>query len=149
MFDAGEPASSPFAPTRYRAGMHIVAAAFIDEINIREVPGPSTRIDLTGIQFSAVAPSPPPLVWAPHLVVIVRCGPDESPNGALEVSFLRDDEQIARNAQPLQVEPGRFSYRLVRAELDFPDYGSVEAHCSVDRGPVTVVPYTLLPPPGT
>ena len=29
-------------------------ALFIDEINLRQVPGPSTRIDLSGIQFSAV-----------------------------------------------------------------------------------------------
>ena len=50
--------------------MQIVAALFTDEINLRQVAGPSTRIDLTGVQFSAVAPSPLPLEWAPHLVVI-------------------------------------------------------------------------------
>jgi len=32
------------------------------------------------------------------------------------------------------------------AELAFDDYDTVEAHCRVDLGPVTVVPYTLLPP---
>jgi len=127
--------------------MQIVAALFMDEINLRQVPGPSTRIDLTGIQFSAVAPTPLPLTWAPHLVVIVRCGTDESPNAALEVVFKRGDEQIARNVQPLQVDPGKFGYRLVRAELEFDEYGTVEAHCRIDQGPITVVPYTLLAPP--
>ena len=126
--------------------MDIVAALFIDEIETRQVPGPSTRIDLTGVQFSAAAPQDVPLVWAPHLVVIVHCAPDDSGMGALEVSYFRGDERIARNVQPLQVEPGKFNYRLVRAELEFADYGTVEARARVDAGPVTVVPYTLLPP---
>ena len=51
--------------------MDIVSALFIDNIELRHVPGPSTRIDLTGIQFSAAAPQPVPLTWAPHLVNIV------------------------------------------------------------------------------
>ncbi|MEM7288415.1 MAG: hypothetical protein AAF480_18885 [Actinomycetota bacterium] len=126
--------------------MDIVAAVFIDEIELRQVEGPSTRIDLKGIQFSAAAPHPVPLTWAPHLVVLVRCAPDEDGTGALEVVYLRDGEQVARNVQPLQVEPGKFSYRLVRGEIDFEDYGTVEAHCRVDAGHTVVVPYTLLPP---
>jgi hypothetical protein len=126
--------------------MHIVAALFIDNIELRQVPGPSTRIDLTGIQFSAAAPEPAPLTWAPHLVVIVRCGPEEDGDAVLEVRYQRDGEQIARNVQPLQVEPGKFNYRLVRGEIDFDDYGTVEAICRLDSGPEMVVPYTLLPP---
>ncbi len=126
--------------------MQILAALFIDGIELRQVPGPSTRIDLTGVQFSAPAPAPVPVTLEPHLVVIVRCGADEKGEGALEVVYRRGDEQIARNVQPLQVEPGRFSYRLVRAELEFTDYDTVEAHCRVDLGDVTVVPFTLLPP---
>ena len=126
--------------------MHIVAALFIDNIELRQVPGPSTRIDLTGIQFSAAAPEPAPLTWAPHLVIIVRCAPDEDGAGVLEVVYERDGEQVARNVQPLEVEPGKFNYRLVRGEIDFDDYGTVEAHCRLDQGPVVVVPYTLLPP---
>lgn len=128
--------------------MDIVAALFIDDIELRTVPGPSTRIDLTGVQFSAAAPSPAPLVWAPHLVVIVRCPPDEPGRGALEVTYHRGDERIARNVQPLQVDPGKFNYRLVRAEMEFDDYGTVEARCRIDDGPVVTVPYTLLPPVG-
>jgi hypothetical protein len=126
--------------------MDIVAAVFIDDIELREVAGPSTRIDLRGIQFSAAAPEPVPLTWAPHLVVIVHCGLDEAGTGALEVVYRRDGEQVARNAQPLQVEAGKFSYRLVRGEIDFDDYGTVEAHCRVDNGHTVVGPYTLLPP---
>ena len=126
--------------------MDIVAALFIDDIELRQVPGPSTRIDLTGVQFSAAAPGPVPVTVAPHLVVIVRCAPEETGMGALEVAYFRGDERIARNVQPLQVEPGKFNYRLVRAELDFSEHGTVEARARVDAGPVTVVPYTLLPP---
>lgn len=128
--------------------MQILAALFIDNIELRQVPGPSTRIDLTGIQFSAAAPQAVPLTWAPHLVVIVHCAEDETGNGVLEVVFRRGDEEIARNVQPLQVEPGKFNYRLVRGEMDFTEYGTVEAHCRVDQGSVTVVPYTMLPPVG-
>lgn len=126
--------------------MQIVAALFIDSIDMRQAPGPSTRIDLTGVQFSAAAPSPVPLTWAPHLVVLLHNPEGEKPDGALEVQFLRGGEQIARNVQPLQIEPGKFGYRLVRAEIEVADYGTVEAHCRLDLGPVTVVPYTLLPP---
>lgn len=127
--------------------MQIVAALFIDEINARPVAGPSTRLDLTGVQFSAAAPQPVPLTWAPHLVVIVRAPDDSDGAGVLEVVYMRDGEQVARNVQPLQIEPGKFSYRLVRGEIDFDDYGVVEAHCRIGTdGHVTIVPYTLLPP---
>ncbi len=126
--------------------MDIVAALFIESIDLPQVPGPSTRIDLTGVQFSAPAPGPPPVTIEPHLVVIVRCAADETGTGALEVSYQRDGEQVARNVQPLQVEPGKFNYRLVRAELEFESLGTIEAHCRVDMGAITVVPYTLLPP---
>jgi hypothetical protein len=126
--------------------MDIVAAVFIEEMEMRSVPGPSTRIDLTGVHFSVAAPSPVPVTIEPHLLVLVRCREDESGQGALEVVYQRDGEQIARNVQPLQVEPGKFNYRLVRAQLEFDDYGVVEAHCRLDSGPTTVVPLTLLAP---
>ena len=126
--------------------MDIVAAVFIEEMEMRSVPGPSTRIDLTGVHFSVAAPSPAPVTIEPHLLVLVRCREDETGQGALEVIYERDGEQVARNVQPLQVEPGKFNYRLVRAQLEFDDYGVVEAHCRLDSGPTTVVPLTLLPP---
>lgn len=127
--------------------MQIVSALFIDDIDVRQVEGPATRIDLTGIQFSAAAPTPLPLTWAPHLVVIVHAPDDSDGTGVLEVVYWRGEDQIARNVQPLQLEPGKFNYRLVRGEIDFEDYGTVHAHCRIGPdGPTTVVPYTLLPP---
>lgn len=126
--------------------MNILAALFIDSIDLRQVAGPSTRIDLGGVQFSAVAPSGVPVTVEPHLVVLVHCPTGHSGSAALEVVYRRGDEQIARNVQPLEVEPGKFNYRLVRAQLTFDDYDTVEAHCRIDLGPELVVPYTLLPP---
>lgn len=128
--------------------MEIIAAVFADDIQLRPVPGPATQIDLTGIQFSAPAPGPVPVTVGPHLMVLVWCPPDHSGFGALEVLFVRDGEEepVARNAQPLQIEPGKFNYRLVRAEIPFSEYGTVVAECRIDGGPVSRVPYTLLPP---
>jgi hypothetical protein len=128
--------------------MDIIAALFIEGIDLRQVPGPSTRIDLTGVQFSSPAPTSVPVTIEPHLCVIVYCPPGAKSAGALEVVYRRGEEQVARNVQPLEVEPGKFNYRLVRAELAFDDYSTVEAHCRVDMGPEVVVPYTLLPPVG-
>lgn len=128
--------------------MDIVAALFIEGIDLSSpYPGGPTRIDLSGVHFSAAAPSPPPVTVTPHLVVLVHCPIGGDPNGVLEVVFERDGEQIARNVQPLQVEPGKFTYRLVRAELELPDYGTVTAHCRIGAGSATVVPYTLVPAP--
>ena len=127
--------------------MDIVSATFSENIELRQVAGPSTRIDLTGIMFSLAAPSPPPVTISPHLIVLVRCRPNENGFAALEVLFYDEaGEQVAKNVMPFQVEPGKFGYRLVRAELEFKDYGTIEAHCNIDGGPVTVVPLTLLPP---
>lgn len=136
--------------------MEIIAALFMDDIELRSVPGPSTRIDLGGIQFSAPAPAPVPVTVAPHLVVLVWNPPDGKEFGALEVTFryhgdspdAGDDptEPLARNVQPLQIEPGKFNYRLVRADLEFDDYRTVVATCRIDGGRPHAVPYTLLPP---
>jgi hypothetical protein len=128
--------------------MDIMAALFIEGIDLSSaVPGGPTQIDLTGVHFSAVPPSPPPVTVTPHLVVLVRCREGDDGTGVLEVVFERDGEQLARNVQPLQVEPGKFTYRLVRAELELTDYGTVEAHCRIGTGPPTSVPYTLVPSP--
>lgn len=126
--------------------MHIVAALFTEDIEVRQVAGPSTRIDLGGVHFSMASPAPVPVTVAPHLVVLVHCPPGDRPTAALEVVYRRHGEQVARNVQPLQVEPGKFNYRLVRAELEFEDYGTVEAHCRIDMADPVVVPFTLLPP---
>src|SRR5581483_8590401 len=128
--------------------VRIMAALFIATIQLREVPGPSTRIDLGGVKFSEVAPSAPPVTVDPHLVVVRQRPAEHKGEGAREVIYRRNGEQVARNVQLLAVEAGKFTYRLVRAELSFEDYGTVEAHCRLDDGEPTVVPFTLLPPPG-
>jgi hypothetical protein len=126
--------------------MDIVAALFIENISTRPV-GQSTRLDLAGIMFSLAAPEPPPVTVTPHLVVIVRCPPEESGQGVLETSFKdASGNEVARNAQPFQVEPGKFRFSLVRGELTYEDYGTIEAHCRIDSGHTTVVPLTLIPP---
>ena len=68
-------------------------------------------------------------------VVFRRNGEPDAPEA--------EGDQVARNVSPFSVEPGKFTYRLVRGELEFPDYGQVFAHCRIDRGPWTVVPFTL------
>lgn len=130
--------------------MQIVAALFVENFEMREAPGPSTRIDITGAMFSQASPSPVPVTLSPHLVGLIFCPEGQSGNGVFEVIFRRgieeDSEQIARNVSPFTVEPGKFTYRLVRGELEFEEYGQVFAHCRVDHEPWHIVPFTLLPP---
>ncbi len=130
--------------------MQIVSALFVENFEMRQAPGPATRIDMTGVMFSMASPEPAPVTVAPHLVGLIFCPEDESGNGVFEVIFRKgldeDSEQLARNVSPFTVEPGKFTYRLVRGELEFEDYGQVFAHCRVDRSPWLIVPFTLLPP---
>ena len=130
--------------------MQIVAALFVENFEMRQAPGPSTRIDLTGVMFSQASPSAVPVTLTPHLIGLIFCPQDESGSGVFEVVFRRglgeDSEQVARNVSPFTVEPGKFTYRLVRGELEFDAYGTVFAHCRIDHGPWHIVPFTLLPP---
>ena len=130
--------------------MQIVSALFVENFELRQAPGPSTRIDITGAMFSMAAPSPVPLTIAPHLVALIYCAPDEPGSGIFEVIFRagsdESDEQIARNVSPLTVDPGKFTYRLVKGELDFTEYRQIFAHCRIGHGPWHLVPFTLLPP---
>jgi hypothetical protein len=126
----------------------IVSALFIENFELRPVPGPSTRVDLYGAMFSMPAPADPPVTVTPHLMVLVRSRREDPPNGVLEVVF-RDDagEEVARNVSPFTVEPGKFTYRLVRGELEYKALGTIEAHCRLVPGERSVVvPLTLLPP---
>jgi hypothetical protein len=130
--------------------MDIVSALFIESFELRQVPGPATRVDISGIMFSMAAPQAPPVTITPHLIVLVRSKRDDPPNGILEVVF-RDDagEQVARNVSPFNVEPGKFTYRLVRGELEYKQLGTIEAHCRLlPDGQTTTVPLTLLAPLG-
>jgi hypothetical protein len=130
--------------------MQIVAALFVENFEMRQAPGPSTRIDMTGVMFSMAAPEPVPTTLTPHLVALIFCPEGESGSGVFEVVFRRgldeDSEQVARNVSPFTVEPGKFTYRLVRGELEFAEYGQIIAHCRVGQGPWHLVPFTLLPP---
>jgi hypothetical protein len=126
--------------------MHLVSALFVENFAMRQAPGPSTRIDLTGVMFSLAAPSPIPVTIDPHLVALIWCPPEEVGQGVFEVVFRRGDDELARNVSPFTVEPGKFTYRLVRGELTFTEYGQVVAHCRIGRGEWHPVPLTLLPP---
>jgi hypothetical protein len=130
--------------------MHIVSALFVENFEMRQAPGPSTRIDLTGVMFSQASPSSVPVTLSPHLVALIFCPEGESGSGVFEVIFRRgvdtDSEQVARNVSPFTVEPGKFTYRLVKGELEFTEYGQIFAHCRVDKNPWHLVPFSLLPP---
>ena len=83
-------------------------------------------------------------------MALIFCPVGHGGNGVFEVVFRKgieeDSEQLARNVSPFSVEPGKFTYRLVKGELDFTEYGQIFAHCRVDLGPWSIVPLTLLPP---
>ena len=125
--------------------MDIVAALFVEGIDFRQVAGPSTRIDITGAFFSTAVPAYPAQL-TPHLVVLVRAPAGTDGNGTLETVFVRDDEEVGRSQQAFFVEPGKFGYRLVRGELEFPEPGTIEARCRiVESGSSVTVPLTALP----
>ena len=130
--------------------MHLVSSLFMDNFEIRQVPGPATRIDITGAFFSTVATGDLPLTLTPHFVALIFCEPTEKGEGIFEVVFRKgissESEQIARNVSPFRVDPGKFTYRLVRAELEFTEYCQIFAHCRIDQDTWHIVPLTLLPP---
>jgi hypothetical protein len=126
--------------------MHIVSALFIEHFGFRPDVSPS-MIDIGGVHFSVAAPHAElPVTIDPHLLALIWCPPDERGEGIFEVVFRRGDEQLARNVLPFSVEPGKFTYRLVRGELELADYGQIIADCRIDRGDWHPVPLTLLPP---
>ena len=127
--------------------MQILSALFVESFEFRQVAGPATRIDLHGAHFSTTVPSMPTTL-EPHLIVLIRCDATESGSNALEVVFKRDGEEIARNRQPVMIEPGKFGYQLVKGELEFTEPGTVEAHCRLasESADPLVVPLTVLPP---
>jgi hypothetical protein len=126
--------------------MEIVAALFVESIDFRQVAGPATRIDITGAFFSTAVPAYPAQL-TPHLVVLVRAPAGTDGNATLETVFVRDNgEEVGRNGQTFFVEPGKFGYRLVRGELEFPEPGTVEARCTLlESGSSISVPLTTLP----
>ena len=129
--------------------MDIVSALFVEGIDQRQAPGPSTRFDLTGVMFSMAAPSAPPVTISPHLVVFVRCPVGDSGTSTLEVEFKdANGEQVARNVQPVNVVPGKFGRLLVKGNLTYEDYGMIQAYVRLGGGDPIIVPLTLLPAEG-
>jgi len=135
--------------------MQIVSALFVENFEMRRAPGPSMRIDITGAMFSMAAPSAVPVTIDPHFLGLIFCPSDESGQGVFEVVFRAEmgdpdapdaGAHLARNVSPFNVEPGKFTYRLVRGELEFTQYQQIFAYCRVDLGAWHVVPFTLLPP---
>jgi hypothetical protein len=127
--------------------VEIVAALFIEDVNFRQVAGPSTRIDITGAYFSTVLPSFPS-TFTPHLLVLLRAENDAGRDGTLEVTFVREGtgEEVGRSRQPVFINPpGKFFRQLVRPELEFTEPGSIEARCVVpETGSHVTVPLTIL-----
>jgi hypothetical protein len=52
--------------------MDIVSALFIESFELRQVAGPATRVDISGVMFSMAAPQSPPVTVTPHLMVLIR-----------------------------------------------------------------------------
>ena len=128
--------------------MQILSALFVENFEFRQVDGPATRIDLNGVYFSISAESFPTTL-EPHLIALIRCGSDESGSDALETVFYRQDEEVARNRQPVMIEPGKFGYQLVKGEIEFTEPGTVEAHCRLvaESSDTLIVPLTVLRAP--
>ena len=98
--------------------------------------------------FSLAAPSPPPVHHLPPPGgVRALPGRRARRTAPWRCEFLdAAGEEVARNAQPVNVQPGKFGRLLVKGELNYEDYGTIEAHVRLVGGPTVVVPLTLLPP---
>jgi hypothetical protein len=127
--------------------MQILSALFVENFEFRQVEGPATRIDLSGVHFSTAVGSFP-ITLEPHLIVLIRVPEGESGSDALETVFVRGGEEVARNRQPVMIEPGKFGYQLVKGEIDFLEPGTIEAHCRLvgETFAPLVIPLTVLPP---
>ena len=79
--------------------MQIVSALFVESFNLREAPGPSTRIDLSGVFFSIAAPGPVPVTLEPHQKTWLfgLDAPASLPSGAYALADLelRDRRPVA------------------------------------------------------
>ena len=99
--------------------MHIVSALFVENFELRQAPGPSTRIDLTGAMFSMAAPEPAPLTIAPHLVALIYCPPSGAGQGVFEVIFRRTDDPDAPESNDDLVAKHRALARTVEHGLGY------------------------------
>ena len=129
--------------------MRIVAALFVENFSLRTDDAGLARIDIQGAHFTMRAPSTFPCTVAPHLAAIVHCPADADGRGVFEVvvrdGALDDAPVLARNVSPFTVEPGKFTYRLVRSELTLDGPRQVVAHCRVGTGDWLRVPLSVVP----
>lgn len=123
--------------------MKILAALFLDDISMFENEHGLTRLNLTGVQFTITVSEQFPVTLAPHLVILIHSDEDENGTAVLEVTYDFKGIEVARNVQPLQIEPGLFAYRLIRAELELDAPGKVFAHCRLNQNDPVVVPLTI------
>ena len=107
--------------------MEIVAALFVEGIDFRQVDGPSTRIDITGAFFSTAVDVVPGAAGAAPRRARARARRIRRQRHARDGVPPRRGEEIGRNRQTFFVEPGKFGYRLVKGELEFPEPGTIEA----------------------
>jgi hypothetical protein len=136
--------------------MQIVSALFVENFEMRQAPGPSTRIDITGAMFSMAAPSPVP-------VTVRRTSSRSSPaprragSGIFEVVFRKgrgdDDEQVARNVSPFTSTPASSRTGSCAASSSSPSTGSSSRTAASTRalapGPVHAPPAGRLTPSRT
>ena len=123
--------------------MKILAALFLDDISMFENEHGLTRLNLTGVQFTVAVSEQFPVTLAPHLVVLIHSDEDGSGTAALEVTYQFKGNEVARNVQPLQIEPGLFAYRLIRSELELDAPGKVTAYCRLNQNEPVIVPLTV------
>jgi len=128
--------------------VRIVAALFVENFSLRTDDAGHARIDVQGAHFTVRAPGPFPCTVGPHLAAIIHCPADADGRGVFEVvvreGFDDSGPVLARNVSPFTVEPGRFTYRLVRSEIEIAEPRQVVAHCRVGLGDWLHVPLTVV-----
>lgn len=124
--------------------MKFVAGIYVENINFRKNEEGLTRIDIDGGFFS-FSPESYPVVYQPHLVLLISAINSNISNDTLIVEFFKGDEQVARNVQPCPVEPGKFGYRLVKPEIEFSEPSTIVAKCTLTESNETIeIPLTAI-----
>ena len=129
--------------------MDIVSALFIESFDLRQVPGAVDPRGPRGASCSRCRHQSRPRSPSRLTSSCSSARDATTPLTAILEVVFRDEagEQVARNVSPFNVEPGKFTYRLVRGELEYPNSGRWRpiAACVPD-GQTTIVPLTLLAP---
>ncbi len=122
--------------------MKFVSGLYIDNVNFRKDESGSTKIDIDGAFFS-FKPQSYPILFNPHLVLLINAVDSEISNDTLVVEFKKGEEVVARNVQPCPIEIGKFGYRLVKPEIEFTEPGTITAFCTLTQSNETIeVPLT-------